>query len=384
MDRKKPKILVFIRFYLPGYKGGGPIKTIRNLIDKTSQELSYKLVTSDRDLYSDSRYDSIIPGKWKTLSNSEVFYSEPGPKGTWQIINILAKETYDLIYLNSFFSIRFSFLPLFVAKVLRQRVVLGPRGEFSQGALNIKPIRKRVFISFFRTLRFHKSTVFQASTNFEANDIRKIFGESVNIKVAEDIGSNEFAEFSSIQDRSHLFAVFVSRISPKKNLLGALEILKLVKNNIYYHIYGPIEDIEYWKQCKRVIETLPNHVQVEYKGDLDPSDVVPTLSGYDVFFFPTQGENYGHVITEALCAGLPLLISNTTPWRELEDLGIGWDFSLDCPNAFSETLDKLTTISSSEYFEKRKYVLNWAINRFSKDDAIRENIALFQSSISRK
>src|SRR3546814_17574361 len=37
------------------------------------------------------------------------------------------------------------------------------------------------------------------------------------------------------------------------------------------------------------------------------------------------GENYGHVIAEALEAGLRLLISDQTPWRGLAEAGVGHD-----------------------------------------------------------
>lgn len=36
---------------------------------------------------------------------------------------------------------------------------------------------------------------------------------------------------------------------------------------------------------------------------VDSQEVVETFSQYDVFLFPTKGENYGHVIFEALAGG---------------------------------------------------------------------------------
>ena len=111
---------------------------------------------------------------------------------------------------------------------------------------------------------------------------------------------------------------------------------------------------------------------------LSPDEVVPTLAEYDVFFFPTKGENYGHVIAEALCAGLPILIANTTPWRDLDEIGIGWDLPLDNAEAFSATLDRLAAMSIDEHLQMRKTVLAWAKNKFSQRDAIEANIAMFR------
>ena len=53
------------------------------------------------------------------------------------------------------------------------------------------------------------------------------------------------------------------------------------------------------------------------------------LFEYHFFILPTLGENFGHVFIEALAAGCPLIISNRTPWLELEKKGIGWDIPLE-------------------------------------------------------
>lgn len=372
------KILTFSNFYLPGYKGGGPIKTIKNLIIQTSDFLSYKVVTLDRDLGDACAYTNINLNSWNDLGYSQVFYSQIGFGGIKQIFGLLIKENYDIVYLNSFFSPKFSFLPLLLSKMLKKQVILGPRGEFSEGALSLKAQKKRIFIKLYKSLNLHRGTIFQASSDYEAEDIRKVLGSSVDIQIAEDIGAQEFVEALPIRDVDILNIIFVSRISPMKNLLTAIEILKTVKHSITYNIYGPIEDNEYWAECEAMIDTLPTNIQVEYKGELHPDQVVSTLSKYDAFFMPTRGENYGHVIAEALCAGLPIVIADTTPWRNLQDLGIGWDLPLSNLKAFSNAIDQLATMSVEDHHEMRKHVLAWAKNKFSQRDAIEANLAMFK------
>ena len=48
MDHK-PVILVFLGNYLPGFKSGGPLRTIVNLVDNLSDEFEFLIITSDRD-----------------------------------------------------------------------------------------------------------------------------------------------------------------------------------------------------------------------------------------------------------------------------------------------------------------------------------------------
>ena len=376
-------ILVFSGYYLPGYKGGGPIKTIKNLFDQAGEEIHFKLITNDRDLGDALPYDSVDCGNWNEVGKAQVFYTQPSATGQRQIARIIKEKNYDVIYLNSFFSVKFSFIPLLLAKAMGQRVILGPRGEFSEGALSLKAQKKRIFIKLYKFLNLHRGTVFQASSDYEAEDIRKVLGSNVDIFIAEDIGAQEFVETLPIRNIETLNMVFVSRISPKKNLLTALEILKTVEQSVSYDIYGPIEDEEYWAKCVTVINALPANIQVEYKGELYPNQVVSTLSKYDVFFMPTKGENYGHVIAEALCAGLPILIADTTPWRNLQELGIGWDLPLDNLKAFSNAVDQLATMSADEHHQMRKKVLAWAKDKFSQRDAIDANLAMFEYAVNK-
>ena len=377
------RILVFSKYYLPGFKGGGPIKTIKNLFDQVGDVIDFELITSDRDLNDKTSYSSVCCGKWNQVGNALVFYVKSGVSGFLAVTQILREGGYELIYLNSFFSIKFSLFPLLVSKILARKIVLGPRGEFSTGALKIKPNRKKLFLFFYKILRLHTGIVFQASSKFEAEDIRRVLGDSSDIFIAEDIGAQEFA--NNIQTRIHrkLNAVFISRISPKKNLLEALKILKGLQEPLVYHIYGPIEDEFYWLQCKSVIAELPSYIEVKYMGLLMPVEVISTLSNYDVFFFPTAGENYGHVIAEALCAGLPLVIADTTPWHDLQQHGIGWDLSLLNPVSFSAALDELTVMPPEQHLKMRQKVLAWAKKRFSQREAIEANISMFNYAVGK-
>jgi glycosyltransferase involved in cell wall biosynthesis len=377
-------VLTFAGVYLPGFKGGGPIKTIKNLFEQAGKDISFKLVTSDRDLGDAAPYTSVACGKWNEVGNSTVFYAQPGKKGYRQIAGILREKNYDVVYLNSFFSPRFSLYPLLLSKLLRLRVVLSPRGEFSEGALGLKSLKKKAFITVYKLLRLHRGTVFQVSSDYEAEDVRRALGPKVDTRVAENIGAQEFAEHLEPRTFGPLRSVFISRISPKKNLLAALKMLKNVHQPLSYDIFGPIEDLEYWRECEKVISVLPPHVQVQHKGTLNPDEVVNALENYDVFFFPTKGENYGHVIAEALCAGLPIVISDTTPWRNLQSLGIGWDLPLNNPEAFSEALNELASMPEEDHLRMRQTVLTWAKNKFSQRDAVEANIALFKYAYEKK
>ena len=55
----QPIILVFCDYYLPGYKAGGPVRSISQLVGALGKEFSFKVVTRDRDLGDDDSYPGI-------------------------------------------------------------------------------------------------------------------------------------------------------------------------------------------------------------------------------------------------------------------------------------------------------------------------------------
>lgn len=377
------KVLVYSACYLPGYKGGGPIKTIANLVATTSNEITYDIVTRDRDLGDKTPYTEIKHNCWTTLEGVSIFYATPNLQGlTYAWIQTLRSD-YDVVYLNSFFSPSFSFIPLLLAKIRKKKVILGPRGEFSPGALSLKTRKKRMFIRLFKLLFLDRGTIFQASTEFEAQEIRKVIGAKSEIFVAEDIGLYPDEILITPKDADLLKLVFVSRISTKKNLSYALEALKGLSCNVSFDIFGPIEDQEHWAQCVKIIDSLPTNVTVSYRGELYPREVLKALSRYDLFFLPTRGENYGHVIAEALSAGVPVLIADTTPWRNLKDQGIGWDLPLNRMELFSEAIEEAAAMSADTYSAFRHRVMNWAKDKFSQTDAIEANKRMFRYALKR-
>ncbi|MFC1490934.1 glycosyltransferase [Candidatus Latescibacterota bacterium] len=178
--------------------------------------------------------------------------------------------------------------------------------------------------------------------------------------------------------------IFLSRITPKKNLDYALNVLQNVKGSITFDIYGPIyRDKEYWEECKRIIARMPGNVSVSYKGVVNRDEIQSTFSGYHVFFFPTRGENYGHVIMESLSAGCPLLISDQTPWRGLEEKNIGWDIPLSNRNKFRFVLNQLVDMEEDEFKALKQSSINHAVEAAGDEYVLEQNRQLFFTSVNR-
>ena len=129
-----------------------------------------------------------------------------------------------------------------------------------------------------------------------------------------------------------------------------------------------------------MINTLPEHVRASYLGELKPNEVVSTFSKYDLFLFPSGGENYGHVIAESLSSGTPVLISKNTPWLDLESQNLGWDIDLKDMGSFVEIIERIARMSHDERQDKRNNIRIMIKDILINSNDFEDNRLLYQQS----
>ena len=123
---KRPIILCFIPFYLPGYRSGGPLRTIANMVDHLGDEFDIRIVTRDRDVFDIKPYPEVKVDAWNTLRKAQVFYASKRTITLAGIAQLLRATPHDVLYLNSFFAYGFTLLPL-----LARRLCLAPKSLVS-------------------------------------------------------------------------------------------------------------------------------------------------------------------------------------------------------------------------------------------------------------
>ena len=151
--------------------------------------------------------------------------------------------------------------------------------------------------------------------------------------------------------------------------------------DVEFTIYGPIEDRHYWSRCEDAIRTLPPNIQVRYAGPVEHAQVSDALVQHDVILFPTLGENYGHVIVEAMMAGCLVVLSDRTPWRNLVETGIGWDLPLEQPERFRAVLEECIAMDGAAFGEASARATAFAMRQASDPSTVEANRALFRDVI---
>lgn len=356
-ENKGSKILILCDYYLPGYKSGGGMRTIVNMVDRLKNRYEFFIITRDHDGKLDRRqYTTVKINQWNFVRDAKVFYLSKDNLKFSKIRELILKVKPDVIYSNSYFAtLTLYLLILKKLKIIPKiNVILAPCGELSEGALGLNSEKKNAFIKLAKLLNLYRNVIWKASSELEKEEIETVKGSGGEIFTAPDMLPLTIFEDFELNLKPHKSSgeakmIFLSRFMKKKNFRWLLENLSGIKGKLEIDIYGPLEDAEYWKQCKKIIKTLPKNIRIEAKGAVPHEHVLPTLAKYHFFIMPTLGENFGHIFLEALAAGCPLVISDKTPWLDLEEKGIGWDLSLEEPKKWIEKLNFCIDLDQQSY-----------------------------------
>jgi glycosyltransferase involved in cell wall biosynthesis len=348
---KRKKILVMVDWYEPGFKAGGPIRSCVNFAHYMKSNYEVRVFTSDRDLGEIHPYKDIGSDKWLEKEGMYIFYCSQKQLSWRKILSEIQQQQPEYVYLNSLFSKYFAVYPLLMKRLgrIKGQVILAPRGMLKETALQFKPLKKQFFLFLFKILNFQKYIHFHATDSIEEYDIKKNFGNATQATHIVNFPGiqNDFI-IPTNKEAGSLKMIFIGRIHPIKNLYFLLQSLQVVSARVQLTIAGVLEDEQYWQRCSELISSLSANLTVTFIRDVPHHELEDILYQQHVFVLPTQGENFGHAIFESLAAGRPVLISDQTPWRNLEKNRAGWDLPLTDFNAFTRAIEGVAAMNNAE------------------------------------
>ena len=380
---EKKKILLFTNWYEPGYKGGGPIQSCRNIVETFKDKFDFFVFTSDRDLGENIPYPGIDTDQWNESSEGvKIWYASPLFLRKHNVQKLIAGLDPDIVYFNSMFSPKYTLLPLWVLiqTNFAGKTVLAPRGMLHQGAMQQKNIKKNVFLKIFKLMGLYRKIVFHATGEQEQKDIVSNISKNAKVIVAENIPNLDGEPWKERSKTSnHLNCVFISRIETKKNLHYFLEVLNRTDDScsINFDIYGEEEDLNYTRRCKELAGALKPHIHIRFLGPLPHWEIFSTIRRYHLFILPTLGENFGHAIFEAMSTGCPVLISDQTPWLNLASQKLGWDLPLKDPDKFLDALRQALHFDQAEYNIWSRNAYQYASDFYQRLDTKTAYLKLF-------
>lgn len=352
MKLNKPNVLILVDWFTPGFRAGGPIRSVSNLVKSLQREFNFFIITSNKDLGAESSPYDVETNTWLYKENYCVYYACENPSVSF-IIKAITEKNIDTVYLNSLFSKVYTISPLRRLKKLKNcpKIVLAPRGMLSPKALGIKWFKKSAFLlvakwsGLYNGVTWHSTSPEEShdiSTNFRTNTI--VDAPNLGVLPREVININGKAPFI-------INIVSISRIARIKNLHLIIQALKKIPKDrtINYTHIGPIEDDEYWRECIALKSDLGSNISFNYAGERSYTEITSNLLNAQLLMLLSDSENFGHVVLEAFAHGVPCIVSDGTPWKNLEQKNIGFNLPIANVDEISAKMTYLCDMNATDF-----------------------------------
>jgi len=217
----------------------------------------------------------------------------------------------------------------------RGPTVIAPQGTLRPYAWKRSNWKKRLAMIGYERHNLQAASCLQATAESEANVFRS-FGLSNPIAIIPN--SVDDAWLSSSGDAGRFCQkyslnkekrklLYLSRVHPIKGLPMLLEALSMIQKDMedwQVVIAGPNEDGHRYE-----LEALSNKLGiteelVTFTGPLYGTDKRDAFSAARLFVLPSHSENFSIAVIEALGAGVPVITTRGTPWKELLTHRCGW------------------------------------------------------------
>jgi glycosyltransferase involved in cell wall biosynthesis len=365
---------VLTDWYLPGTKAGGPVRSIFSLTALLKDHFDFYIITTNTDLGSNEPYPLF------EKEGINYYYFSKERLNVQHIIEQINLIDPSLIYINSVWSALFSIAILRAKKqgLIKAPILLAPRGMLSSGALGLKSLKKLSFLFLAKLMRWYEGITFHATNEEEKRDILAQF-KNARVVLAPNLNSGTVYSVVKPKEKNHLRLFYLSRIAKVKNLHYALEILSTVPASyqIEYDIYGNIEDEGYWSLCKNLISKLPPHIKVTYRRELPFNEVQAVIVSYHALLLPTLNENFGHSIVESLLSGCQVIISDQTPWNDVNSTNAGYAIPLADKTAFTKAIIQLAALDHTDYDLKSAAAIRYISSRLNIEKSIEQYKIVF-------
>lgn len=357
MDERK-NILLLYPYYWPHYKAGGPVQSLYNLAGYFATQANFFIVSLDRDFDGQPSTPALETNKWVKGPQGECLYftSRITPSLLFRLVREVQPEVF---FINGIFNLSTTLPGIFLGKLFGKKVIISPRGMLQGWALKRNRLVKKTFLFLMRFFLIRSGMYWHATDEQERKDIMNVFGSNQRINIALNIprpvSGLENLPFPGPDGKIKL--VFLSLINPNKNLHLVIEQVQRFHGSFQLDVYGPIIDKTYWLRC---VANIENEQVVSYKGAIPSWNVPDVLRRYHFFILPTEGENFGHAIFDALSAGVPVIISKNTPWTNIDVNGAGYYFDSLTSEGVYRVLRQIGQLTQDEYDNYRNDSIKFA------------------------
>ena len=227
-----------------------------------------------------------------------------------------------------------------IAKQCGIPYIVSPKGMLDPWALRQKWWKKIPAWVLYQRKDLSEAMAFHATSQQESCNIKK-----KGFKQEVIISPNGVAVSKVLPKRLNTVAkkktaLFLSRLHPGKGLMKLVETWGRIRPSGWQmRVVG----FDGYGEKSRVMHRLEElHISDWiFEDPMNDRDKWQAFADADLFIHPSNSENFGISIAEALYAGLPVITTKGAPWEELETKKCGWWIDLPAEGSNPSTWKEL-------------------------------------------
>lgn len=369
-------IFISIPWFDPAFRAGGPIQSVANMVNEMTGEFEYYIFCADTDL-NNIPLENITTGQWVQYNKQTKVWYAKSARRTATLLKQVKEIKPDYLFIIGIYSWDFNIVPLTFCKSTKK--IVSVRGGLFPNALAQKKLKKKVYLTLFKLLGLQRNVTFHATNEAEKKVTENVMGKDVKVLVAGNFPRKANPGPILQKNGSLLKIASIALISQMKNHLLVLKALEHSKTNIEYDIYGAVKEMPYWQKCLEQIKRMPDNVKVVYHGEVYPRDVEKYLKLCHIFILPSESENFGHSLYEALSAGKPVITSNFTPWNYLQSNKCGLNIETNADEIING-INFFASMQQDQYNEWCTAAINFASRNIDVSDLKDQYEKMFNGS----
>lgn len=210
------------------------------------------------------------------------------------------------------------------AKKAGCRFVFSPRGTLSEWALNRSRLRKKLVWWYGQKAALYGADCLHATSEKEFEEIRSNGLLQPVAIISNGVDIPDIVDTLPVESSINTL-LFLSRIHPAKNVDLLLRCWKLLEDSFRdweLVIAGPLDN-EYAKKTQWLAARLELK-RARFTGEMTGLKKKEALAQAALFVLPTNTENFGIAVAEALAHGTPVIVTKGAPWSGVESHDCGW------------------------------------------------------------
>ena len=360
-----------------GAKGGGTSTCTYELLSAihqlgTGEEIDLLtpnvVDSSDQMLGQGEEWIKVVPNDYKTpLSISR------------NMADYLEHSDYDIYHTNGMWM----YINHETCRMARRKgkpYIITPHGMLYPEALSRSAWKKKLIRKWWFDKDIRHAACIHVTCEDEMRHVRTLGYQGAIALIGNPVSIPAYTEdlFDACCGKTSPFGgiAFLGRLHPIKRVENLLYGVALSSKDIDIYIIGK-GDAEYERFLQTESHRLGISKKVYFLGFLNGRDKFEQLAKIDALFVPSDMENFGMIIPEALIVGTPVMASLGTPWKALNDERCGW-WTDNTAESIAKVIDEIYACPQSELTEMGRRGRNYILRTFAADQIARKMLRLYK------